>query len=472
MLSRLGPTAHHIEHTVEKFYASLMNIPAAAVVLDNLTSQEFQQLHERQSHYLSSILSPELSVKRHRMMATEAGRRHVYVGVSAEVLAESSALYGDIVAALLLGRSDTERLKEIITRRFQYDLITQIQAYAWMQKKRLDTYQHIGRREHTANPLDFLQDALETLLGSFDDDVLGIAFGCMRNGNFRYLLAKGCVPYEADDQSFPVYPTVEIPEIEQVWFDEQPLLINNLNLDTRLSKTLRSQCMALGVRSFGVLLAHDLQGAPKGCLLVFSRFPGHFLDNGTLHYWQQVADLTGTNLDFMERSRDRRQHRLSDELRFRQLLAQEKVEMHYQPIVDPSNGRTVKVEALARLKDGDRIISPGLFLSAFGANQLRELFDIGLARVIDDLAGHYPLCSINVPPEVMADTPWLKGLPDHLARLGVGPEQISLEILESALSDDKEIQSALYTIKEAGYSILLDDVGAGESSLLRLATLR
>ena len=55
--------------------------------------------------------------------------------------------------------------------------------------------------------------------------------------------------------------------------------------------------------------------------------------------------------------------------------------------------------------------------------------------------------------------------------MGATPQRISLEILESALSDDKQIKTALHTLKEAGYSILLDDVGAGESSLLRLATL-
>lgn len=463
-LSRLGPAASHIEHAVGKFYESLKTFPGAVAVLDNLTAEEFQHLHVMQGRYLTKILSPELSAKHHRQMAIEAGLRHSYVGLSAELLTESSILYRDIVATLIPGASEAEPLREIITQRFQYDLITQIEAYALIQKNRLETYQLIARQEHTANPLDFVQNTLNALLASFHEDVIGVAFGCVKNGNFRHLLAKGRVPLSSGESSM-------VPEIQQAWFDEKPLIINSLSRDTQLSAALRNECMCLGIRSLGLMLMRDLQGSPKAYLLICGLFPGYFLNDGTRHYWQQVADFTGVNLDFMERSHSSRRHRLADGLRFRQLLAQEKVEMHYQPIVDPKSGRTVKVEALARLKDGDRIISPGLFLPAFGAHQLRELFDIGLLQIMDKLSDKYPVCSINIPTEVMSDTVWMKSLLNHLAGLGADPGRISLEILESSLSDNKEVQNALYAIKEAGYSIFLDDVGAGESSLLRLATL-
>lgn len=350
-------------------------------------------------------------------------------------------------------------------------MITQIEVYAWIQKHRFDTYQRIEELEHTANPLDFVQESLQILIDAFKDDVLGVGFGGVRNGNFRYLLAKGLLPFTGEHPLKPDYTTFEVPEIQQAWFEETALLINTFNNES-ISEPLRNACQALNIRSLGVFIMHDLHNAPKGCLLLSNRYPGYFIDERTQHYWQQIADLMGSGLDVMERSGERRKHRLADGLHFRQLLLQQKVEMYYQPIIDPVSGRTVKVEALARLKDNDRIIAPGLFLSAFGSSQLRDLFDVGLLQIINTIKNSdLPPCSINVPPEAMSDIAWLNRLPKHLASLGATPEHISLEILESALSDDKQVKSALHTLKEAGYSILLDDVGAGESSLLRLATL-
>lgn len=184
--------------------------------------------------------------------------------------------------------------------------------------------------------------------------------------------------------------------------------------------------------------------------------------------------MIGGNYAMLERSTAKRQNRVSDGVCFRKLLAKQQVEMHYQPIIDPDSGKTVKVEALARLKDGDRIIPPGMFLPAFGANQLRELFEIGLSRVQNDIArfpDHPFVCSINLPPEAMSDLEWLKALPDYLLSAGATPQRICLEILESTLHDEKEVLSQMFSLQEAGYAILLDDVGAGESSLLRIVNL-
>ena len=472
ILSHLNSRNQLLDDSVERFYQILTSIPAATVILINLTADEFKHLKIAQTLYLKTILSPTLTAKQHREMTVKAGLRHSHVGVSAEVLTESFGMYKDILFGLASGCSNCpEGLREIISQRFQYEMITQIEVYAWIQKHRLDTYQRIEALEHTHNPLDFVQQSLEILIDAFKDDVLGIGFGAVKNGNFQYLLTQGVLPFTGEQPFKPDYTTVVIPEIQQTWFDEAALLINTFNNDS-ISEPLRHACHELNIRSLGVFIMHDLHNAPKGCLLMANRYPGYFIDERTQHYWQQIADLMGSGLDVMERSGERRKHRLADGLHFRQLLQQQKVEMYYQPIIDPVSGRTVKVEALARLQDNGRIIAPGLFLSAFGSSQLRDLFDVGLLQIIDTVQNtDLPPCSINVPPEAMSDIGWLNRLPLHLASMGATPQRISLEILESALSEDKQVKSALHTLKEAGYSILLDDVGAGESSLLRLATL-
>ncbi|BBO90298.1 EAL domain-containing protein [Desulfosarcina ovata] len=470
VLSHLGPVENLIHQSVEKFYDFLMEIPDAKAVLDNLTPKEFEHLRLAQSEYMGSVLHPELSPESHKVMAGRAGRRHFCSGVSTDVLTEASVMYLDIAVVIADGDPNAEKLKDIITRRFQYDLINQIEMYTQVQQNRLSVHQKIVQQRQTANTLDFIQDTLEILIKSLNEDIMGVAVGSVKNGNYRHLLAKGQVPYDATDLTLPDYPTVTVPDIQQAWFREQPIIVNKLDQYPHW----RTECKSMGIRSLGQFLMHDLQGAPIALLMVCESFPGYFLNESTRHYWQQIADLIGVNLDFIEKSRIKRRHRLADGLRFRRLLAQEKVEMHYQPIVDPSSGRTIKAEALGRLRDGDEIISPGKFLSAFGSNQLRDLFDIGLTRVMDDISSFSDpslVCSINLPPEAMNDTEWLKALPEQFERLGARPDRIGLEIVESALSDEKKVQHALFTLKEAGFSILLDDVGTGESSLLRLATL-
>lgn len=471
VLGQISYLAEQIDKSVGRFYEKLMEIPPARVVLDNLSKAEFKHLREAQGRYLVGILSPDITPKQHRKIAVKAGFRHFYVGLTQEVLAESMVLYTDIATTLVAGLSEPKKSKEIITSRLQYDLMSQISAYAQVYRERLTFHEFVARRGHTDQPLDFVKTTLETIISSFHFDIAGIALGGIKNGTYRHQFAMGRVPFQAEDSVNQQNPTIKAPEFQQAWFDEQPMIVNSLHKDTLLPWDFKEECVALGVKSVGLFLMHDLQGAPKGCLLVCGNYPGYFLNENTLHFWQQNADMIGIDLDHMERSRAQRRHRLEDGLHFRQLLAQKMVEMHYQPIVDPKTGCTVKVEALARLNDGGKIVPPGVFLTAFGTNQLRDLFDIGLSLIIDDLSGLSLNCSINLPPEAMTDIDWLRSLPDHLKKMGATPNRISLEILESAMVDNSDVQEALSNLKEAGYSILLDDVGAGESSLLRLTTL-
>ena len=473
-LSCLGSFEETVRQSVEKFYNTIVHMPEARPVIECLTHEEFSKLKETQYRYLCSILDPGLNATLHKKTATKIGLLHFCSGVPVETLAEASVLYTDIAIAIIKDASNAEYLKEIITCRFQYDLINQIMAYTRIQQNRLAAHEIITRQSHSGNLLDFIKYSLETLLESLSDEVKGVAVGNVRNGNYRHLFARGTVPFHGIDSVFPDYPTVNSPEIQEKWFKEQPIIVNSMNQSKHFPPSWQTECQKLGIRSIGLFVMHDLKGAPIGFLMVCSGFSSYFMNEGTLHYWQQLSDLIGTNFNFIENSNEKRKHRLADGLRFRQLLAQEKVEMYYQPIIDPNSGRTVKVEALARLIDGDKVVSPGLFLPAFGSNQLRDLFDIGLKRVMEDL-DTFPdrniTCSINLPPEAMNDTAWLKDLPDQLERMGATPDHISLEIVESALSDDKKIQDSLFALKEAGYSLFLDDVGTGESSLLRLATL-
>ncbi len=472
VLALLGPAQDQISSAVDHFYRKVLEIPAAHTIFENVALEEFQYQQTTQSEYLSIILSPGVTLDQHRQMALKAGYYHCFVGVSTELLTEAFVLYTDIANRLSSGRPNEEALKDIIFRRLQFDVITQIEAYASVQYNRLEVYNHISRQKDRTTTLDLMQAVLKMLLKSFNKDLAGVAFGSVRNGNYRHLLSQGRVPFGPGGEN--KYPTVKIRKVEEAWFQERSFVRNHIHDDAEEMGSLEYACIEKGIRSFGFFILHDLQNVPKAYLLVCGNYPGYFADKSMRYYWNHLADLVGSNFDMIERSRAKRLSRLADGVMYRQLLARQQVNMHYQPIVDPSTGRTVKVEALARLEDGEKMYSPGLFLPMFGGSQLRDLFEIGVEQVLKGLSSigpEPPLCSINLPPEVMLDLDWLTELPDYLLNAGATPDRICLEILETSLHDIPEVMNRIFQLREAGYAIFLDDVGAGESSLLRLVNL-
>jgi len=474
MLSGLGPARAQIAGAVDNFYHTLLKIPAAEKILGNVSGQEFQRLKNAQAGYLTMIVSPGITIDEHRRMALRIGYMHCFVGVSTDLLTESSILYADIAGLLASGAANEEALKNLISRRLQFDVITQIEAYADVQHIRLDVYNQVSRLKDRETTLDLMDSVLNLLMNSFKRSLSGVAFGSVKNGTYRHMLSMGHVPFGLQDGSGSRYPTVKIRKIEEAWFNEQSFVKNHVYDCSESFDNLKEACLTKGIRSFGFFMLHDLKYAPKAYLLVCGKFPGFFSDKSMRYYWNHLSDVIGGHFDMIERARVKRQSRLSDGLTYRQLLARRRVNMYYQPIIDPATGCTVKVEALARLEDGERIISPGLFLPSFGTTHLRDLFEIGLEQVLEKLPGvsETPLmCSINLPPEALLDKEWLEKLPGYLIRAGADPQRVCLEILESSLHDDPEVMKHLFALREAGYGIFLDDVGAGESSLLRLVNL-
>jgi EAL domain-containing protein (putative c-di-GMP-specific phosphodiesterase class I) len=485
--ARLGPL---IDRIVERFYDGLMVRATTAPLLALLTDAELAHLRQAQADYLRRILAPDLNCAEHHRMAVGIGQRHANVGLSQAVLSDASLLYSRVLAELI-GRDtpELEALHVVLNQRLQHDLIAQLDGYTQWEHARLALLEDLVLLGYEAtHVLDYTQQALKALHERAD--LAGVALGGIRNGNYRHLLTVGTVLYDRNDPACqrdeegeadePGYPTIEAPHLQRTWFEERPLIVPSVarSGDDQFDAVTRQHCLDLGLRSVGLWPTRSLQGAPDACLFLFSRWPGHFGQPGQRRFWQRLADQIGMTMDNLVRhgGGGRRRHRLSDGLRFRHWLAQGRVTMFYQPIVDPRRRKVLRVEALARLQDpAGRVLTPDRFLAAYGTLQLTDLFELSLTRVIEDMKARPSLAglsfSVNLPTEVMRQTEWLRSLPERVQRLGGEPSRIGLEILESALSDDPALLEVLALLRQAGFSILLDDVGAGESSLLRLATL-
>lgn len=147
----------------------------------------------------------------------------------------------------------------------------------------------------------------------------------------------------------------------------------------------------------------------------------------------------------------------------------------FQPIVDLATGTVVAYEALARGPEGPLARPDALFAAARGVGMLAELdqacraaaFRGAVAASLFDPL----LLFVNVEPEVVNATP-LDALM-AVAEQAPGKLRVVLEITERALTArPAELLQAVRRVRQLGWRVALDDVGADPASLTFLSLLQ
>ena len=156
-------------------------------------------------------------------------------------------------------------------------------------------------------------------------------------------------------------------------------------------------------------------------------------------------------------------------------IEREELDLAYQPIVALATGATQGVEALLRWRTAEgEPVSPADFIPIAEASGL--IVPIGawvLERACSDIA---PLADLTVAVNVSAvqlRTPDFVGqVAKTLARSGLAPHRLVLELTESVLMDDvDDAIDAFCALRQLGVRIAIDDFGTGFSSLATLADL-
>jgi len=175
----------------------------------------------------------------------------------------------------------------------------------------------------------------------------------------------------------------------------------------------------------------------------------------------------------------RRRHEL--EAALRRALAEERLELHYQPVVDLTTGRVGALEALLRWDDDERgPVRPAEFIAV--AEQSALIDDLGtwvLERALRDARdwpagarGTPPRVAVNVAPRQLLDPDFAARVAAMLAEHGVPAARLCLEITETALvADTSTLVPALTALREVGVLLAIDDFGTGHASLTYLAKL-
>jgi diguanylate cyclase (GGDEF)-like protein len=168
------------------------------------------------------------------------------------------------------------------------------------------------------------------------------------------------------------------------------------------------------------------------------------------------------------------------EQRLPKAIAENELILHYQPKVDLSNYHIIGFEALVRWQHPDHgLIFPNDFIElAEGTSHIVGLgnwvIDAACAQLAVWRSEGLPVLpiAINISSRQLRDTSLPGRIADRLAKYGLEPALLQVEVTESSLIENIEIaRGILDELVATGIRVALDDFGNGFSSLGYIKTL-
>lgn len=185
----------------------------------------------------------------------------------------------------------------------------------------------------------------------------------------------------------------------------------------------------------------------------------------------QTRRIAYYTADMGERSQ--RQHALLSDARTALEEDQDQFQVWFQPQFNYTSSTLIGAEALVRWRHPTRgLISPGEFIPLLERSNLISRLD----RIVwekacrwlkrwSDMGLHFPV-SVNVSRSDLQFPDLCSGLTSLTSRYQLSPSQFHLEITESICAENPELMSLqIARLRQAGFTVELDDFGAGYSSL-------
>ncbi len=168
--------------------------------------------------------------------------------------------------------------------------------------------------------------------------------------------------------------------------------------------------------------------------------------------------------------------RLTLQTELRQGVERGELVVFYQPKIEVATRRPCGAEALVRWQHPTRgLLGPDAFIPLAEDS---GLIDLVTAEVLDQALvqigrwgdlGHELPVSVNIPARSLTEDTFPGMIAAALARHGVRPELLTLEITESAvIADLLRASEVLRALREQGVRISIDDFGTGYSSIAHL----
>ena len=244
----------------------------------------------------------------------------------------------------------------------------------------------------------------------------------------------------------------------------------------RLQQELKRPFMVEGKEvfapaSFGVVLNTKDYNQPEDIIRDSDAAMYHAKENGKAQY--KVFDKT---------LHKKASHLLQRETDLRKSIHRNEFENHYQPIVDLRTSSLVGFESLIRWNHPQLgLIYPDSFISiAEETGLIVPITKLIAQQACEDLC-HWQkqlkdqlklTMNINISSKHFQSPTLLDEIKEILDKTGMPPEQLKLEITETALMEDAdETIRLVHRLKDFGIKLVIDDFGTGYSSLSYLQRL-
>jgi diguanylate cyclase (GGDEF)-like protein len=198
--------------------------------------------------------------------------------------------------------------------------------------------------------------------------------------------------------------------------------------------------------------------------------PDQLLMNADLALYRAKADGRATYRFFEPGMDARMQARRSLELDLRKALVNGEFELHYQPLVNLKDDTICGFEALLRWNHPVRgMVMPLDFIPL--AEETALIVPIGewVLRQACEEAAKWPShvgVAVNLSPAQFKNPGLSQTVVSALARAGLAPRRLELEITESVLlANTDSTYATLHRLRALGVRISMDDFGTGYSSL-------
>lgn len=448
---------------------------------------EKKSILERQISYLGSIFKPDLTQSEHQAMAHRIGRLHIQIGVKDTWTINSYNAYHKHIHAALVDfigdLSQFSALTRILDRRLWIDLEEQTNGMNSVKFEHLNVFDRIIEISEKAKSLtDLYEDVIAELCKI--DGILAVFIARLDSKNvFEIEASSG----SCADAYLNAMHSGKIPRIQVIPGDENPgpasrawvsgvfTTVPNYQTEKSLHPWQKFG-MTLGFRSSAAMPLVDENGKTFALLSIYCAYTGFFdpeIRKILFLYIQKMVSVAAA------RHKQYQIIPIHTKTHYLKLLANDRIAVEYQPIIDLKTGKLRKLEALARLKDDNgRLILPGKFLGALGSNELLHLFESVLGTVCTDLkqdisANSNMSVSINFPPQGLTDLRYQKSLFRKIKESNISGSHIELEILETnELSESPGYTPFLEALHAYGISLVQDDLGSGYSSLLRMGIMQ
>lgn len=219
------------------------------------------------------------------------------------------------------------------------------------------------------------------------------------------------------------------------------------------------------------------------CCIGISAYPHHakevksiYQQADTALYWAKELGKGSIKL-YKQGMTDSRRKSLQLESALRDALANDEIQVYWQPQINLQSGEFVGAEVLARWESKTLgWVAPDVFIPiAENAGLMSQLTRIVFAKTCDALISMPSVIrerlkvAVNLSALDISQPDLLDEMLAELHKHALSPSRFELELTESALLDMDTQRLAGF--KDAGFCLALDDFGTGYSSLAYLNTL-